>query len=83
MNVKLLILLRNWLGGTLLGPKRTILRHTSPIFLIVALKNPLRLAKKWPLFCLRRDHANQLLYCLFNFPVFGGKVLLSSVSHIF
>ena len=42
MNVKLLILLRIWLGGTLLGPKRTILRHTSPIFLIVAL---LRLTK--------------------------------------
>ena len=37
----------NWLGGTLSGPKRRIFRHTSPIFLIVALLRPTKIRFVW------------------------------------
>jgi hypothetical protein len=53
----------NWLGGTLSGPKRSIFRHTWQIFLTKALLWPTKIRffwQKWPLFCLRRDHANRL-----------------------
>ena len=37
----------NWLGGTLSGPKRPIFRHTSPIFLTVALLRPTKIRFVW------------------------------------
>ena len=37
----------NWLGGTLSGPKRPIFRHTSQIFLTVALLRPTKIRFVW------------------------------------
>jgi hypothetical protein len=37
----------NWLGGTLSGPKRPIFRHTSQIFLTVALLQPTKIRFVW------------------------------------
>ena len=69
----------NWLGGTLSGPKRPIFCHPSPIFWswrCYGLQKSASSGKKWPLFWLRRDHANSyqliLLLCPFE-AVSGGK----------
>jgi hypothetical protein len=56
---------RNWFGGTLSGPKRPIFHHAQQIFLTVALLRPAKIRFIWQkmtTFCLRRDHANQLLW---------------------
>jgi hypothetical protein len=48
-----ILFLGNWLGGTLSGPKRSIFRHISPIFLTVAAQRSKKSAstgKKWPLY---------------------------------
>jgi hypothetical protein len=73
---KWLLFLRNWLGGTLSGLKRPIFRHTLDIFFTVALlrhKKHASSGKKWPLFYLRRDHANQLHFykktCPWRYPL--------------
>jgi hypothetical protein len=37
----------NWLGGTLSGQKRPIFRHTSQIFLTVAMLRPTKIRFVW------------------------------------